>query len=162
MPNIVLDSDFLSSFLKVARCELIRSLYEVERVVIPAAVHRELAQTDLLPRLLETEWIQGSSGEPPPDDFLLGNPAFEALGRGEQACIVLALATDDALLLMSDNLARRFAQSLGIVVVNIPAFLLACKTSGLVGPEQMARIIDDLKAKDYYDFKDKVRQILLS
>lgn len=110
---------------------------------------------------MKTEWIQGSSEEPLVDTVLLDNPAFEALGSGEQACIVLAQAVDDALLLMSDNLARGFAQSLGIVVVNIPAFLLACKTSGLVGPEQMAQIVDDLKVKDYYDFKDKVRQLLL-
>lgn len=68
----------------------------------------------------------------------------------------------DALLLMSDNLARRFAQSLGIVVVNIPAFLLACKTGSLVGPEQMAEIVNDLRVKDYYNFRDEVRQLLLA
>ncbi|MCL7453419.1 MAG: hypothetical protein M8467_10280 [Anaerolineae bacterium] len=162
MPTIILDSDFLSSFLKIDRCELIRSFYQVERAIVPSAVHREIAQTDLLPKLLETAWIQSLPIEPTPDDVLLGNPAFQALGSGEQACIVLAQALDDVALLMSDNQARRFAQSLGIVVANIPAFLLACKMGGLLGVEQMTQIIDDLKATDYYDFKAEVRQLLLA
>jgi hypothetical protein len=48
-----------------------------------------------------------------------------------------------------------------VTVVNIPAFLLACKMSGLVGPEQMIQIIQDLKDKDYYKFKSSVRDLLL-
>ena len=113
MPTI-LDTDFLSSFLKIGRCDLIQSLYQVEQALIPAAVHRELART--LP---------------------------------------------DAVLLMSDNKARQFAQSLGVTVVNIPAFLLACKMAGLVSPEQMVQIIEDLRAKDFYKFKSEIRDLLL-
>ena len=55
MPTILLDADFLSSFLKIGRCDLIRSLYQVEQAVIPTAVHRELAQTDLLTHLLAVQ-----------------------------------------------------------------------------------------------------------
>jgi hypothetical protein len=48
MTTIPLDTDFLSSSLKIQRCDLIRSPYQVEQTFLPAAVHRELAQTDLL------------------------------------------------------------------------------------------------------------------
>jgi predicted nucleic acid-binding protein len=162
MLTVILDSDFLSSFLKIERCELIRAFYKVDRAIIPAAVHREVAQTDLLSRLLETSWIQSLPTEPSPDDALLDDPDFQSLGSGEQACIVLACAVDDVVLLMSDNAARHFAQSQKIVVVNIPAFLLACKMGGLLPPDQMAQIVQDLKAKDYYEFKADVRHLLLA
>ena len=54
MATILLDTDFLSSFLKIDRCDLIESLYQIEEAFIPAAVHRELAQTDLPRQLLAT------------------------------------------------------------------------------------------------------------
>lgn len=163
MPTILLDTDFLSSFLKIDRCDLIESLYQMREAFIPAAVHRELAQTDLLRQLLAIPWISVWPEEPPPsDEGLLQDPGFEALGTGEQACILLARSMADAVLLTSDNVARRYAQSQGIVVVNIPAFLLACKMAGLVEPKQMARIIEDLKVKDFYEFRAEVRELLLA
>ena len=161
MPTILLDTDFLSSFLKIERCDLIRSFYQVEQATIPAAVHRELAQTDLLTSLLAIRWIQVSPSNPQPDEALRRDPTFQALGAGEQACILLALTLPNAVLLMNDNKARRFARSLGVTVVNIPAFLLACKMAGLVSREQMTEIVQDLKDKDFYGFKSEIRDLLL-
>jgi predicted nucleic acid-binding protein len=161
MTTIILDTDFLSSFLKIGRCDLIRALYQVERVLIPVAVHRELAQTDLLTPLLATGWIDVPSAEPVPDETLLEDSTFQALGVGEQACILLARATPDSILLISDNTDRQFARSLGLTVVNIPAFLLACKVAGLVSAEQMVQIVQDLKDKDFYELKSEIRDALL-
>ncbi|HZY41385.1 MAG TPA: hypothetical protein VFF59_05220, partial [Anaerolineae bacterium] len=64
--------------------------------------------------------------------------------------------------LMSDNQARALARSLSITVVNLPAFLLACKVAGLIDRAGMAQIIQDLKDKDYYEFKTEIRVALLS
>jgi predicted nucleic acid-binding protein len=161
MPTIILDTDWLSSFLKIGRCDLIRSLYQVEQVIIPTAVHRELAQTDLLALLPAVPWIRTLSPDLPFDEDLGQDSVFLSLGAGEQACIVLAQTLPDALLLMSDNKARRFASSLGISVANIPAFLLACKTAGLVDSEEMTQIIEDLKDKDFYTFRSDARDLLL-
>jgi len=161
MPTVILDTDFLSSFLKIGRCDLIRTFYQVEQALVPAAVHRELAQTDLLTSLLATDWIHVPLAEPPSDETLLEDPTFQALGAGEQACILLARTLPDAVLLTSDNKARRFAQSLGLTVANIPAFLLACKMAGLANPEQMKQIVQDLKDRDFYEFKSEVRAALL-
>jgi predicted nucleic acid-binding protein len=161
MPTVILDTDFLSSFLKIGRCNLIRSFYQVEQAIIPAAVHRELAQTDLLTSLLAIRWINVPPVEPSPDETLLRDATFQTLGAGEKACIVLARTLTEAVLLMSDNKARQFARSLGVTVVNIPAFLLACKMIGLVDPKQMAQIIQDLRDKDFYLFKSEVHDALL-
>jgi predicted nucleic acid-binding protein len=160
MPTILLDTDFLSSFLKIDRCDLIRSLYQVEEAFISAAVHRELAPTDLLTRLLSIPWIHVWPEEPTPDESSPPEPG--ALGSGEQACILLARSIPDAILLMSGNTARRFAQAQGIEVINIPAFLLACKMVGLVDSEEMAQIVEELKVKDFFEFKGEIRNQLLA
>ena len=162
MPTVIFDTDFLSSFLKIDRCPLIRAFYQIDQAFIPAAVHRELARTDLLTPLMAIRWIRVSAQEPSPDETLLQNATFQTLGAGEQACISLARTQPDAVLLMSDSQARHFARSVGVTVVNIPAFLLACKMSGLIGPEQMLQIIQDLKEQDYYKFKTSVRDLLLA
>jgi predicted nucleic acid-binding protein len=120
-----------------------------------------LAQTDLLTQLLAISWIHIWPHEPQPETDLLQDTKFEALGAGEQACILLAKNEVDAVVLMSDNLARRYAQSQGIGVVNIPAFLLACKTARLIEPHLMREILDKLKAKDFYEFRADVRKMLL-
>ncbi len=44
----------------------------------------------------------------------------------------------------------------------IPASFLACKMAALVEPKQMARIIEDLKVKDFYEFRAEVRELLLA
>ena len=161
MPTVILDTDFLSSFLKIDRCDLIRSLFQVEEAFIPAAVFRELAQTDLLTQLLACSWIHVWPHEPPPDTGLLQDAQFEVLGAGEQACILLAKHAGDSVVLMSDNLARGYARSQGIGVVNIPAFLLACKTVGLIERRLMSDVVAELKAKDFYEFRADVRKMLL-
>jgi predicted nucleic acid-binding protein len=161
MPTIILDTDFVSSFLKIGRCDLVRLLYQVEHVAIPTAVHRELAQTDLLPQLLAIPWVNVSSVEQSPEETLPQESTFQALGAGEQERILLARALPEAVLLMSDNKARQFAGSLGLAVVNIPAFLLACKMATLLSPEQMGQIIDDLRIEDFYEFRPEIRRALL-
>lgn len=160
MTTIVLDTDFLSSFLKIQRCDLIRSFYLVEQAYIPTAVHRELAQTDLLKQLVAHRWIVLAPVEPSADRTL-ENSRFQSLGQGEQDCILLARTLPDAVLLINDNQARRFARTLGLDAVSIPAFLLACKMAGLVNADEMVRIISDLKDKDFYEFKAEIRDLLL-
>jgi predicted nucleic acid-binding protein len=161
MPTVILDTDFLSSLLKIGHCDLVRQLYQIEGATIPTAVHRELAQTSLLPQLLAIPWITVTTVAPSVDETLVQDPTFQALGSGEQECILLACILPDSLLLISDNMARQFARSQGVTVANIPAFLLASKMAALVTPEQMAQIIDDLKTQDYYEFRPDIRRVLL-
>lgn len=161
MPTLIFDTDFLSSFLQIGRCELIREFYQVDQAWVPAAVYRELAQTDLLTLLLAVPWLRVPPIEPPPNEVLLQDNTFQTLGAGERACITLAYAQTDTVVLMSDNKARRFARSLGIDAINIPAFLVACKIAGVVDTKTIAQIIDDLRDKDFYEFKKDVRDELL-
>ena len=129
MPHLILDTDFLSSFLQIGQCELIREFYQVDHAWLPMAVYGELARTDLLSRLIAIPWLCVPPVEPAPYEVLLQNSTFQNLGAEERACITLAYAQADTVLLMSDNKARRFAQSLDIITINIPAFLLVSRSS---------------------------------
>ena len=150
---IILDSDFLSAFLKIEQMPLIRSLYQVETVSIPPAVYREIALTDLLPRLTAFSWIKIAAPSASQLATFATDASFRRLGTGEQEAIALAIELRPAVLLGNDNQARRFATKLGVDVVNIPAFLLACKQVGLLDRETLSALIDDLRAKDFYGFR---------
>jgi len=84
------------------------------------------------------------------------------LGAGELEAITLALEHPNSLLLMSDNRARREANRSGVQVVNIPAFLLACKISGFLDREKIAATVRDLEEKDRYGFRQEVLARLLA
>jgi len=48
---IVIDCDFLSSFLKIDKLDLIKKFYKVNKVYITAAVVNELSKTTLISKL---------------------------------------------------------------------------------------------------------------
>jgi len=161
MPIVILDTDFLSAFLKIEQVPLIRSFYQVDTVLVPFAVYREIAVTALLPRLAEFPWLRLT--EPNQDRLaaLQQNEPFARLGSGEQEAIALVLEQPDAVLLMNDNQARRVATHLGVTVTHIPAFLLACKMTRLVDRDTMADLITALRARDHYEFRQDVLAMLL-
>ncbi len=68
---VILDADFLSAFLKIGRLPLVREFYQVEQLIVPAAVYREVAVTPLLPLLLDIpkERICISSTATPTSDY---------------------------------------------------------------------------------------------
>ena len=53
--DIILDTDFLSSFLKIGRLNLVRDFFNVDYVSIPLAVFTEIGKTDLVDTLIDTE-----------------------------------------------------------------------------------------------------------
>ncbi|MGK7904068.1 MAG: hypothetical protein AB4352_22190 [Hormoscilla sp.] len=158
--TIILDTDFLSAFLKIERLPLIRELYQVEALYIPAAVYQEVAAGEQLPRLLAVSWMQVVY--PNPEQLLFNYDALRGLGAGEKEAIALALEMQSSVLLSNDNQARRIATSLGVNVANIPAFLLACKIAGLLNSEAMGDLITSLQEKDYYRFRQDVLDLLMS
>ena len=49
-----------------------------------------------------------------------------------------------------------------LIVVNIPAVLLACKQMKIFNKEDIVAIIRDLKEKDYYEFSEEERNRLIN
>ena len=155
---IVLDTDFLSSFLKIDRLSLIRDFYAVETLLVPPAVYHQVSRTKLVEGLAALPWIHI---EPPG----IGSVLLEddpRLGRGELEAIALAGQRVNSLLLTNDNRALEAAREAGLDAVDIPAFLLSCKISGFLEREQILSLIRDLREKDRYGFRKEVLDLLLS
>lgn len=157
--DVVLDTDFLSSFLKIGRMDLIRDFFNVDSVSIPLAVFTEIGKTNLVDALIGMDWIKirivkdwNLTGLDPMD--------IDALGKGERECMMLCKGSKRHILLINDRKARQVAVNLGISVLNIPAFLLACQRINFINNDEISGIIDELKEKDYFEFnKDDLENL---
>ena len=150
--HVVCDTDFLSSFLKIGRLELVNEFFGEENIHIPVAVLYEIAKTDLITDLLDKHWILVKKVN---DAYLIEmehDIRFASLGSGEKECMVLCRQFQDSILLISDKKAMRVAGKNRISVLNIPALLLACKETGVLDRNEIAVIMRDLKKMDYYEF----------
>jgi predicted nucleic acid-binding protein len=83
---------------------------------------------------------------------------FEQIDPGEASTIALALAHDDALVLMDDALGRERAVALGLDVLDLSGVLLAAKRAAILGRVQplLARL-----ARRGFIIPDETRLALL-
>ena len=151
---IICDTDFLSSFLKIKRLELVRYLFKAKNLYIPVAVLSEVAKTNLITDLLDKKWVKVENVSDADFKKVKQNKEFTNLGSGEKECFALCKRFKNSVLLISDNKARRIANKNGMVTLNISAFLLSCKEMGILESDDIANIIHDLRAKDYYEFSE--------
>jgi len=159
---LICDTDFLSSFLKIGRLELVKDLFKVVNLYIPVAVLREIAKTDLITDLLNKEWIKVKKVNDEDLKEMEKDKEFANLGSGEKECLALCKRFEKSALLISDNEARRIANKKDIVTLNISAFLLACKQMRILDRSDIIAIIRDLKEKDYYEFSEEEKQRLIN
>ncbi len=153
---IIADTDFLSAFLKIDRLELVFKALDTKEITIAGAVLHEIEQAPIYHKLLDA--LQSKDQKITIKDV---TPLeSEDFGVGELGSISLA-QNFDGLLLMNDRKAAKFAESRGIIVMDIPIFLLHCKTSNHISNEELIQIIEDLKEKDYYEFSAEVKERLL-
>ena len=158
---IICDTDFLSSFLKIERLELVRDLFKAKNIYIPVAVLSEVAKTSLITALLDKEWVKVKNVSDVDFKKMKRNKEFTNLGSGEKECFALCKRFENSVLLISDNKARKVANKNGIVTLNISAFLLSCKEMGILESNDIASIIRDLREKDYYEFSEAERAGLI-
>jgi predicted nucleic acid-binding protein len=159
--TVILDTDFLSAFLKIEQLHLIKDFYGVEVLKVPVAVYREVSLTSLLAQMATLPWVKVEKLKS--DDVVADlSSDFMGLGRVEQEAIRLSLNMPGSLLLMNDRKARRVADRLGIGTVDIPAFLLSCKISGFLSLTEIRAVVDALREKDRYGFRQEVLDRLLS
>ncbi len=153
---IIADTDFLSAFLKIDCLELIFKVLETKEIVIAGAVLHEVEQAPVYSKLLEA--LQSKEKRIIVKKVTVSNS--ENFGRGEIESISLA-EKSNGLLLMNDRKAAKYAESRGVTVMDIPIFLLHCKTSDYLSNKELTQIIKELKEKDYYEFSTEVKEKLL-
>ena len=86
---------------------------------------------------------------------------IKVLGEGEKECILLCKEKENSILLINDRKAREIAKRKGISTLNTSAFLLLCKIRGLIGRDGIISLMESLKEKDYFEFTEEEKRILL-
>lgn len=154
---IVADTDFLSAFGKIGKVDLIFSVFKTKEITISNAVYRELKESPVFDKLLPYFSSIGKKinvKEVPTKDLP------ENLGEGEKESITFA-KNKKAKLLMDDREAGAYAESKGVDVIDIPAFLFHCKEKKKLSISEIKDIINSLKDKDFYEFEAEVKEELL-
>jgi predicted nucleic acid-binding protein len=123
---IILDTDFLSAFLKINQVPLIRTFFQVSELAVSPAVYQEVAPTALFSMLHALSWIQVHSPALPIPVPLSSSAEWGRLGLGEREAIALAHETPSSILLINDNKARRVVVSLQALVYQRSTFLRFC------------------------------------
>ncbi len=65
-------------------------------------------------------------------------------------------------MLTNDRNAGILAERKGITVMDVITFLIYCKNHNLLSKDELRKIINELKEKDYYEFSEEAKNILLS
>lgn len=168
---VILDTDFLSSFMKIGRLKLVLKALDAKHVIIPSTVYGELKGAAFFNAL--TSSFAFHEGELSDERFILvktvdaveGEANFSeeeirTLGKGELGCFILAKRSGDTILI-DDQRARAIAKEKGLHAVSIPTFLLFCKREHVIPLDGIKGIVEALKEKDYYELSEESRALLL-
>lgn len=154
---IVIDTDFLSAFIKINRTGLIFTVLDTTELVITGAVFNELEQSTLFTSVLQ---LLNSKKNKLTIKAVRSVTQSEPWGLGELESIAFAKKTN-ALLLTNDRSAVEMAEKDDITVMDIPRFLLYCKRNNVLSLKEIKQIISDLRERDYYEFSEEVKKLLL-
>lgn len=141
MPDTICDTSPLQYLYQTGHLDLLPKLYQ--SIIVPIAVQSELDQGRalgyLVPDVRQLAWAELLT---PPSASNFRFPL--ALGPGERGVIELALAISKPLVIIDDELARRFARELGLPVTGTLGVLLKAKQEGLLS--RVGPILDQLVA----------------
>ena len=144
---VIADTGPLIALARIGQLDLLRRLYG--RVVVPSAVHTELAIDSNRPgaKVLAGVFAAGWIAVDSVTDSSVRSELDQLLGPGEAEAIALAEQEDTRFLLIDDARGRRTARARGIPVVGVAGVLLAAKSRGelaAVGP-----VLDRLASAGY-------------
>jgi predicted nucleic acid-binding protein len=154
--DVVVDTDVLSTFLKVRRPDLIPKLFPKSKIFFCPAVVSEIHRAAELGMAVETrkyelDRIQLTQAEKAIAKEI-GRRA--ALGRADCECLAVAQFRM-SLLLSNDRTVRGEASSRGIDVMNLPQMLRGLWRTGVMKKEGVAKLAEEVERKDNVVFKDR-------
>lgn len=124
MPNVIINTSPIQYLYQTNTLNLLFNLYG--EIILPQSVVNEL--TDglylgvALPNLNSLSWINIKKAQ---SSNIL--PLVTDLGAGEREALALAIEINDSLLVLDDNLARRYARLLGLSFTGTLGVLLKAK-----------------------------------
>ena len=155
MPVVICNTSPIQYLYQTDMLELLPAL--AGQVYVPEAVVAELEEgrrrNVTLPVLEDLSWL---IVRPVRDRTLL--PLVTHLGDGEKEVLALGLETQDALLLLDDRDARRYARTLELEITGTLGLLLRAKERGILDAVQP--VLDRLQALRFR-LNDRTREMVL-
>lgn len=158
MTAAIADTDILSTFGKVGRVDLLRTLFQP--VHVAPAVHRELLRAEQMgftwvaPVKAAVAPLALTASEASEAERWLG--LYPQLGSGEIESFTLA-QTRQLLCLTNDRQAKRVADALGLFYLDLEEILRALKLRNILTTEALAELINQIEAKDFTRIKAKAQ-----
>ena len=141
MPIVICNTSVLQYLHQIDLLDLLPALFK--QVQIPRAVAAEMEEGKRrnvsLPTLEALSWL---TIRPVRDRTLL--PLITSLGDGEKEVLALGLEATDALLVLDDRNARRYATAAELEVTGTLGILILAKERGLLG--SLRPVLDRLQA----------------
>ncbi len=144
MPNVLINTSPIQYLYQTNTLNLLFNLYG--EIILPQSVVNEL--TDgiylgvVLPNLNSLPWINIKKAQ---SRNIL--PLVTDLGAGEREALALAIEINDSLLVLDDNLARRYASLLGLSFTGTLGVLLKAKQEGFL--LEIKPILDQLDSLNF-------------
>lgn len=174
---IVPDTSIFSSFAKIGYLDLVRKIFPDEHVIICSATMKELLVSkekgyEFVYRILKhiaykddemnsNRWLRFRY----PDERVSEEinhiyDEYPFLHFGEIEAIAFTKIHNSALLI-DDRRAWEVAKELNIEAFTLPAIIQFAKATGIIGIDEIRKIILLLEIKDHYKFKHDIKQKLL-
>ena len=165
----IMDTDFLSSFFKIGKLDVILKALNLNHITIPSTVYEELKKSKFFDEIVSL--FAFKEKELNDRRFVLvknvdlskldsfTEEEMRILGKGELGCFLLAKSGET--ILVDDSKARSVAKEKGLKVVSVSSFLLYCKRKSIVSLSELEQIVNDLKTKDHYEFTEEIKKTLL-
>jgi predicted nucleic acid-binding protein len=131
---IISDTSCLITFANIGRFDLLQAVYET--VIVTSEVAAEYK--DPLPGWIQVRCVGDATKTKSLNTFL---------GLGESGAIALALEVENALMILDDKKARRYARSIGLNFTGIAGLLSQAYHKGLI--EDIDEIVSKLRAIDF-------------
>lgn len=159
-PVLIADASVLILFARVARLDLLQSLFST--LTLPTAVADEVfikgpaaPELHAVKAAMDEGWLQ--SRDVPGDRIGTLAERFPNLGLGELACLALALEEGDSGVLMDDASARKIARLLGVTPVGSLGVVARAYHTGVINDRhEVAGIVHALVSNGLWVTADVV------
>jgi predicted nucleic acid-binding protein len=153
--DVVIDTDILSTFIKVGKTGLLHKLFPKSKILLCPAVNSEISRAKRL-GILDTMPSTFSNGELTQSEKSIAKEIAgrTALGSADIECLSVAKSRN-CLILGNDRQVGNEALSLGVDHLSLPLALRELWKTGLLSKKEVTKLIDEIERKDRIAVKNK-------
>lgn len=153
--DVVVDTDILSTLLKVGKLDLLLKLFPKSKILLCPSAASEMGRSTELGFTTETlETLTKVELAPREKELAREIAERPALGLADCECLSVAKIRE-CLLLSNDRLVRSEASSRGIETMSLPLVLRELWRSEVLKKEDVAKLVIKIERRDNMVFKQR-------